>query len=137
MNVLFLDLHGVIETTHSLSHEDYDVECVQNLKQCIHQTGAKVVVTSNDKLAFGPKELSSRIGVEVFDVTPHVPYGTRGDEIQEWLENAPYKFEKVECFVIVDDDDDMGPYRSRLVQTRYDEGLTKEKTTEIIRRLTQ
>lgn len=54
----------------------------------------------------------------------------RGHEIQEWLDDHPF----VQRFVIVDDDGDMAHLMSKLVQTDFTDGLTKEKAGEIIRR---
>jgi hypothetical protein len=44
----------------------------------------------------------------------------RGEEIKAWLNQHP----EVESFIILDDGNDMGDLRHRLVQTDYEAGLT-------------
>lgn len=53
---------------------------------------------------------------------------TRGNEIQKWLDNNPWK-----NYVIVDDDRDMLPsQKNRLVLTDFEQGLTSQHVGQIV-----
>ena len=56
----------------------------------------------------------------------------RGTEIKEWMEKHP----EVTSFVILDDDDDMEPFKNRLVQTDMRFGLSELDANKAISLLT-
>lgn len=68
------------------------------------------------------------IGASVIDRTG-ASRDSRGEEIQEWLDNHP----EVTRFVILDDDADMGSLANRLVQTSFRTGLTCDAVDKVIR----
>ena len=55
----------------------------------------------------------------------------RGAEIKEWLDAHP----EVTRYAIVDDSDDMGPLVERLVQTKWETGLTRADAMVLINML--
>ncbi len=130
MNIVFLDIHGVLETIHSPTHRDLHPDCVQRLHQLLRAFDLRIVLTSNERIGRTPKELTAqfqRYQLPIFDVTPHIPYSSRGDEIREWLTVAPYRHhEPVRNFVIMDDDNDMGSLTPHLARTCYQDGISEQ-----------
>lgn len=57
----------------------------------------------------------------------------RGYQIQEWLDDN--KDKNIEEFVIIDDDQDMAHLLTKLVKTRWTEGLTKKHLPLILQQL--
>ena len=60
--------------------------------------------------------------------TPHGELPRRGREIDAWLTEANY----AGTYVILDDRGDMEPHMHRLVQTRYDFGLTDKEVSRAV-----
>ena len=54
---------------------------------------------------------------------PHRPGEPRGSEIQQWLTHEASRHGRVERFVILDDDQDMGSLSPWLVRTTWASGL--------------
>jgi hypothetical protein len=110
----------------------------------VKQTGAEVILSSTwrhphckDQRMRLQRELYQR-GVEFDGFTPiDANLQTRGDEIQAWLNGHRHGPEKVEKFVILDDDpnDEMGRLKPHLVKCDGCAGLTEKECDEIIRRL--
>ena len=133
--VLFLDVDGVLNngTWASAMHEqEIDVykehvleeRAINLLWHICWETGARLIVSSSWRhdqeayhqlcsqlLKFGMYPLGKLSG----------PGTDRGSEIRKWLEWNP----QITHFAILDDDDDVGPYREHLVQTDPDKGLTE------------
>jgi hypothetical protein len=133
--VIFLDIDGVLVTPDcfrrygaSGTRATANPECVENLNRLIRATGAKIVVSSVWRFRHDIDEILRRWGVvgEILGGTPVISRGTisggdaRGLEIDAWLKTSP-----AAKFVILDDDDDMGPLRHRLVRTNFSTGLTR------------
>lgn len=72
-------------------------------------------------------------GITFISRTPRLASGYRGEEIKTWLDN--WKGESVESFVIIDDDADMRPFMSRLVQTSFNKGLQPKNVKKAIEML--
>lgn len=64
-----------------------------------------------------------RDSIEIVGITPRSKSGHRGREIKGWLDIHP----EVDGFLIFDDDCDMEPYMSRLVQCRGDAGFLRDE----------
>lgn len=153
--VLFLDVDGVLNSarTWKTRVEGMAAEHVALVAHILRETGASVVVSStwrtfpgwNDGAsqfhktlakhgADGALILSRVIGRTVDGWEMQLPKTDgrllRGTEIQHWLDAR-----QVECFVILDDDGDMGPLTTRLVQTTFDDGLTPELADRAIEML--
>ena len=123
MKVIFLDIDGVLNVIPKgfdeyggIFHENF----VDNLKNIIEQTGAKLVISSSWR-CMGVDWLKDMWGFrkypgEIIDITPNehdvFRYGInkhenkviRGEEIKLWL-----MVNEVDNYVIIDDDTDMLP----------------------------
>jgi hypothetical protein len=141
INIIFLDIDGVLNSMQFMikSGKDYgrqaiDPDAVSYLNQIIQQTNAKVVISSSWRIIHRLSEIKdilySRgfIG-DIIDETPILRSNNRirGDEIQLWLDNN-----KVDNFVIIDDDSDMGDLKDRLVQTSFKYGLCEEHVEKCV-----
>ncbi len=120
MKIIFLDFDGVITTYDS--GWTISVEKLLLLDKIIQKTDAKIVVTSSWKLEYNnaeefknnlnKKRCSINVKAEtpfekfveqIYDITDNNgPW--RCDEIQRYIENNK---DKIESYVILDDDDDM------------------------------
>lgn len=123
MKILFLDIDGVLnifsnnyDKYGSIFHQPF----VDNLKNIIEQTGAKLVISSSWRMdgIITMRNMWKDRGLpgEIIDITPNeydvVKSGlkefydqvSRGDEIQLWLNNH---LDEVISFCIIDDDIDM------------------------------
>lgn len=140
--ILFLDIDGVLITAGSKvcrSHKmrKADPGCVAQLNRVIRETGARVVVSSSWRLDPEVYRHLKAWGVEAEFVGKTPSLGTdRGLEIAAWLSAhkrggnpAPRRL------VILDDYNDMWPYRDFQVRTDFREGLTKTKADAAIRML--
>lgn len=155
--IIFLDFDGVLNVIPT-KHDDFGaifhVEFVLNLKEIIEETGAKIVISSSWR-SDGLEKLRRmwehrKYPGEIVDVTPStvaagkrydIPYDLvkRGDEIRLWLENN-----KVNKFVIIDDDNDICEYRDNFVYCVNPEhedcvdigyGLTKQCAKWVMQKL--
>ncbi len=124
MNIAFVDIAGVLETTHSPNHQTLDQEAVRHLLAFTEKYNMRIVLTSNSRIGRTLQQLNELYQIPIFDKTPVIPYADRGDEIQEWIDDAPLKHgQKVKRFVIFDDDADMGPLNPYLAQCQYQNGI--------------
>jgi len=145
MNVIFLDIDGVMVTGRVMTSfhgvfPPFDRACVACLNNLIERTGARIVISSTWRWAH-PKHIDLHAylkeqGVkgEIEDMTPRETANSRGrgDDILAWLKSR----KDIESFVILDDDDDMLELGGRLVQTKFNEGLTPvcvEEAVDIMR----
>lgn len=119
MNVVFLDINGVLDT-----HENMDVidhGNLSRLKQLIDMFDAKVVISSSLKNTFYLTGHYSRLlqgiidtllasGIDVVGITPQG--SNREEEIKMYLSNHP----EISNYCILDDDYDMESLREHLVK---------------------
>lgn len=143
MKVIFLDLDGVMITgsyqKRSTQFEGYRFtpSCVDNLKQMMEKTGAKIVVTSTYRMA-GFEYLRKMFEANgltegLIGQTPVIEYSIRGEEIRQYIEESHFDpSNAVEQFVILDDHDDMGELLPYLVQTHWVSGLDEEAKEKAI-----
>lgn len=115
MNIIFLDIDGVLESIewrvekfnevgHVVRGKDrLDPICLNNLKTIVNTTNAKIVLTSSWKLLELDMILITQIfndyNLKIYDVTNHYP-DYRGKEIRDWLSNH----KNVDNFIIIDDE---------------------------------
>lgn len=129
MKILFLDIDGVLNSASVLHQKGRgDAICekmVARVNQIIEATGCKIVISSTWRLLHKIDQLKQILithGLSdvIIDYTPHLNYNRiRGDEIQLWLDSH-----KVDKFVILDDNSDMGDdLINYLVQTTWNNGL--------------
>lgn len=147
MRVVFLDFDGPIiplmshRPARPLENKAWPA-CVRALNRITDSTGAKIVVSSTWRWGgeVSVVDLLKKWGVtgHVIGITPilHeqerigglVVTVERGHEIAAWLRDHD-----IESFVILDDDDDMGHLKSRLIQTPFEQGLTERDADDAIR----
>jgi hypothetical protein len=123
-----------------------DPEAVKLLDEILDRTGAQVVVSSTWRLHgnglarvkralhWGSKNqggLGLRNHRRFIDVTGSRSGEPRGLEIDDWLKAHP----EVTKFVILDDDSDMEMHMDKLVQTSWQEGLTREHVERAVKML--
>lgn len=154
--VIFLDIDGVLNTRETMmecfrrpaSLHNYgpwlhplDVNAVTRLNRITDATNARLVLSSTWRIGSEDEFLATiawiaQQGVKapILSRTPDGPFGAqernRGRQIEAWL-HEHYKI--VERFVIIDDDSDMEPFESYLVQTDTWDGLTDDKAAEVIK----
>lgn len=144
MKVIFLDVDGVLNPNRwrdrNGSHEERWIwpEKVALLKDLVARTDARICVSSTWRIGDGYTKLVvylvQKHGFERRWFVGRTPdHATivrgiyvadrRGGEIADWLRTQGVKL-KVQQFVILDDDSDMGDLKPYLVQTDSGEGLT-------------
>jgi len=149
MNVLFLDIDGVLVTeqvmrntvkTITIVDKKFDASAVQVLKEIIDEYNFKVVLSSAWRLF--PSNMAvvgmllDKIDSYIYDITPnfHTYSFTplqRHDEIADWISKNP-----VDKFIILDDDP-MAKYPNNHVRTSWTKALSnedKEKVRAIMER---
>lgn len=147
MNVIFLDIDGVLNTVrfqkiqiknHECSSYDaqfnFDPICMKNLKTLVEMFDCKIVISSTWRVHENSQadrywtELMLNLkmyGLDtcVIGVTPpSISDEQRGDEIQKWLDSNS----SVDNFVILDDDSDMAHLIDKLAQCSFENGFTKD-----------
>lgn len=136
MKIIFLDIDGVMITANS-SIDRFDPDCVENLKQIMDQTGALLVVSSTYR-SLGFERLKEWFEINgitkgLIGLTPLIPYGTRGEEIKQFIGEASLDpSTTIDHFVIIDDHDNMGALRPYLVQTNGRIGLDHSIRDKVI-----
>ncbi len=141
VKIIFLDFDGVLINQAALRTRRLDPQrrpaadpiAVAALNRIVQATGAEIVVTSTWREEYSPEELRELL--TRWDVTGAVVgqtplAGTRGEEIQAWLEAHA-----VERFVILDDQSDMRPLQAHLVKTEAEPGLTQREAEMAIAHL--
>ena len=116
MNVIFLDIDGVLRTDasdrywsdvtrqpipQSVFDRLFSSRSIAILNEIIYITGAKVVITSTWRVQHTLEELIQKFKIrgfrgEIIDKTNII--GNRGEEIQEWLDTN-----SVNKYVVIDD----------------------------------
>lgn len=152
MKIIFLDIDGVLNTHNNIEKQirennnqpfpgmdlNFCPIALNNLKEIVKQTGAKIVISSTWR---GSKSMPysspyrkhwqailnnlSTVGIhrEIIDVTPSIRGNvTRGQEISLWLEQR----NDIDKFVIIDDDLDMDNLIDHLAQCNTLDGITDE-----------
>lgn len=143
MRVIFLDIDGVLNNWEGLSEYGIhyiDAEKVSLLKSIVYATDAKIVLSStwrikSEDFAMVKAVLLSQ-GMEIYDITPSLMSGTRGNEIRVWLGQTALPVDK---YAILDDDVSAG-YDGDSVdpgyfQTYMEVGLTIKIAQDVIKYL--
>jgi hypothetical protein len=132
MKLIFLDIDGVfnhygfIERSRVHHNMAFCPIAVQNVREVIKRTGAKIVVSSTWRRGSSVAELRELfnyydLGAYVIGKTPVIEDVIRGIEIQKYLDDH----KPVESFVIIDDDADMGELMPSLVHCKSYSGFIK------------
>ena len=107
MYIVFLDIDGVLNTgiyTGSKFEKNFNTICVNAFNRLINTTGAKVVITSSNRIK-GIDHLrkwfkEQKVECEIIDSTPYaMHFNNRGEEIDAWIRVNGMP----ERFVIIDD----------------------------------
>lgn len=165
MNIIFLDVDGVLNDFYSLRKRKnrnifekpeplLDEDKIRLLKELVDKTNSKIVLSSSWRAFFykdtlDPKNrygeelrrLLHKYSLEIYSMTGRSKTGIREDEINDWLNNHS----DIESFVILDDEKShlQSFVNSNLVKTEYyDElsencGLTRSHVDEAIKILSK
>ena len=130
---LFLDIDGVLNNTASLAMGIHLLpeKCLL-VSRIVDATDCGIVVSSTWRKLYEQdylREMLGRVGlwmhVGQFDYTPEFGRGTRGMEINAWLNTV----KGVKNYIIIDDDSDMLPeQKPHFIQTNHNVGLTERDT---------
>lgn len=156
MNVVFLDIDGVLNSAETLTsrrqchactrldlREDlcwFEQDRIERLNRVTAATGCLYVISSSWRIAKTVAQLSEILAGhgfvgEVIGATPTNSKGPkghlRGYEIQEWLD-ANAEPLGVKSFAIVDDDSDMEHLSHRLVKTSWQTGMLDAHADKLI-----
>lgn len=155
MKVIFLDIDGVLNFNGCRDKIGgiYFVndDKINLLKEIIERTGAKVVLSSTWRIGWFDRDdgketihaidftkLEKKLkdnGITFLSRTPITNDGYRGEEIRKWLER--WNGEKIDRFIIIDDDSDMKPYMDRLIQTSFNQGLQPNNVKKAVKLLNE
>lgn len=137
MRILFLDIDGVLNSRRSSLYYQQDVDgllvirdgnpfadldwvAVNMIKFLCTKQQVKLVLSSSWRETWDLGTLGQKLGLEFYDATD-TGCGTRGEQIQRWLDTHP----EVTEYAIVDDNSGMlQSQKDHFVQTDFDEGLT-------------
>lgn len=131
MKLIFLDIDGVLNHEyfyeHSRLHRGHGFcpVSVQNLREIIKRTGAKIILSSTWRRGMTMIDMQELFGWYDLDryvvgKTPIFDGQIRGNEIKNLLDETSIE---IESFVILDDDEDMGELMPFLVLTKNTDGI--------------
>jgi hypothetical protein len=143
MKVIFLDIDGVCNcssTTDRLGrYTGIDQDKVDLLKDIVDKTDAYIVVSSTwrihkEFMEYLEKRLGEDLWKRYLGDTINILYGTRFEEIDDWLSKN-----KVDNFIVLDDDhiDSLINFDKHFVQTWFADGLTREIADKCILKLNE
>jgi len=139
-NVIFLDYDGVVNTPmwnetgtkcrYNFPEDDKvnNYQAVQWISEFCQKYHYDIVVTSTWRTSANYKEClfngGLRAGINILGSTPCLvktnPYLTRGDEIQQYIDEHP----DIDHYIIIDDEDDILPHqRKYFVQPSHYSGF--------------
>lgn len=140
MKIIFIDIDGVLNTFQEIRNHGFDYidpVKVHLLSTIVSATGAELILSSMWRLKFEDRCLVTaafdEYGMKLADMTGKNQF-SRGNEIQDWLNENKHK-KQIEDFVILDDDDDVAEsvnLRQHWFQTYGDTGLTPEIAADVI-----
>lgn len=139
MDVIFLDFDGVLNTDSTTEkYEGYtgiDPELVENLNAIISATGAKVVLSTSWRIAYGEKICTEVLVAAGFqgEIVGQTPRAFRRDKdiLTALWENEGL----IGKYVILDDDNDVArdpTLKKYWVATNLHDGLTPERAQKAI-----
>lgn len=128
--VLFLDIDGVLNNKRTeelygspntfVDMRQFDPVAIGLIRKLCEQVECSIVLSSDWRLAYTVHACANAFDLWIFDRTPFIPEGPRGQEIKLWLDDHP----EVETYAIVDDNSNMfESQRPYFVQTDGREGL--------------
>lgn len=149
MNIIFLDVDGVLNSTKKLKEMYYqnkrpysgfdypfDEGCLNNLKRLVDETNSYLVITSTWRMhEIGKNILLNELkkyglSERVIGYTD-ILHKSRGEEIKLYLD----KLNQDVNYIILDDDNDFLGLEEYLINANYEVGLTEEDTINGIKKL--
>lgn len=148
MNIIFLDVDGVLNSLEHLKEEYYknkrpysgydypfDPKCLNNLVDLVNQTDAYLVITSTWRMdEIGKNILLEELKKYGLDHRiqgfTKILHTTRGEEVKLYLSNLNNV-----NYVILDDDNDFLGLEDHLVKTSFNYGLTEEDVKIAVKKL--
>jgi HAD domain in Swiss Army Knife RNA repair proteins len=141
--ILFLDVDGVLNSRRSEiaytagvmpstpglppHFNDIDWVAVGMILTLCKRLSVEIVVSSSWRETFKHEDLARMFKLPIIDAIDNEA-GTRGDQIQRWLNAHP----EVEQYAIVDDNSGMlASQQDHFVQTDWDEGLTYKECARL------
>jgi hypothetical protein len=157
MNIVFLDIDGVLNNTFSMirassgtTEECWDEKCVEQFFRIVDSVSeVGVVLSSSWRYLHTLTEIEEMfvritgrkppfVGITAMDGLENINNLTRGAEIYSFLDNWKLSGKELTNYVILDDDDDMLPDQaSHFIQTKFELGLTRQNADEAIEVLTE
>lgn len=160
--IIFLDIDGVLNSNSFTDNDEFiDLFCKVHdgsmkdivaykmlevsmdkiflLRDICTMTGAKIVISSGWRRLWNWPLLEEKLvslGLPIVGVTPHIDGIRRGEEIRTYLWNQILLEDKVDNFVILDDDifPDFNELENYLIKTSfYEDGLTEEISNDVVR----
>ena len=136
MRIIFLDFDGVLnnkkyfEAQSEIVFQPFAPENVRHINTLCETYGCKIVISSEWRNFGGGLNViemlrEADIEAQVVGATPSIPGMPRGMEIQAWLIANSNLQDVLEGWIIIDDRDDMGYIKDRLIQTNPDLGFTE------------
>ena len=142
MNIIFLDIDGVLNTSDSFKKEYYkskelnrsriypiDEDRLLYLLEIVNLTNSKIVLTSSNRVNFikinnkliplnntGKDILNAfnKYNLSIYDITPYDNNRVRGNEIKMWLDNNS----NIDNYIIIDDEEvGLELYKDKLIKT--------------------
>lgn len=144
MEVIFLDIDGVLNSTQSIEenylngHKEnaskiFIPQAVFLINMLIEIKKVDVVISSTwrynmDKVF----EVFMRNSLDVESIIGRTPFleDTRGAEIDKYLSNH----KEISNFIIIDDDRDMEPFLNKLIHVDRNKGFTSKNYLEALRK---
>lgn len=138
-NYLFLDFDGVLNCQETKNHYTWhlgiETRFVEQLNRIVQHANCDIIVSSTWRKNYTPTKIGEILEEHGF-LYKHrvigqtqVMHTSRGIEIDEWMQRhttPPCKF------VILDDDPDMNPRFSHLIQTTWERGLLPSIADDVI-----
>jgi len=149
MNIIFLDVDGVLNSLEYLKEQYYnnkrpysgfdypfDSKCLNNLVNLVNKTDAYLVITSSWRMhEIGKSILLNELKKYNLDIRvigyTDILHKSRGEEIKAYLD----KLDKDIKYIILDDDSDFLGIEDHLIKTNYEFGLTEQDTNEAVKKL--
>lgn len=143
MQVIFLDIDGVVTSSRDNGFRDFNLHVVHWLRFVCEQSGAKIVISSTWRHSHNKAFWETVFGEYVHDDW-RTPDGCRklesglysspirGDEIAEWLTGHP----EVTDYVILDDDSDFrDDQKANFIKTDAHNGMLFDSLMDLRERL--
>ena len=138
MNIIFLDIDGVLNNINAIKNPSYclDDNCIKRLKTILDKTNAKIVLSSSWRLRkdmhlllLAQKITDLGINLDlIIDATPQMT--NRTEEILDWVENNKVSLNINKWIAI--DDTPLNLDKNKFVKKDFKTGLIDEDVIKSI-----